>query len=262
MICHWLEVPLVHCSVGHKFYIANVLTVDTGWFLAFAEILWTTIWNGISNSNLYITTCMYFHTHDPICCVHLNNANGLAVRTRNYLDSLPDTHQQTMTCINWKFQAWDTLQDSLDHSSIDKVETSLEQQEHFSQFQDDWRTPVSHPSSCMLVNHGPSQQSCNFKEEYKPLKWDATARYYASYTNTTLSTRKSAKIQQAIRSHEDLLTTVKRCRLKWYGHVSSSAGLAKTILQGTVEGGRRQGRQKKRWEGNIREWTGLVFTMP
>ena len=28
--------------------------------------------------------------------------------------------------------------------------------------------PLSHPSSCMLVNHGPSQQSS--KEEYKPWK--------------------------------------------------------------------------------------------
>ena len=33
----------------------------------------------------------------------------------------------------------------------------------------------------------------------------------------------------------------------------------KTILQGTAEGGRRQGRQRKRWEVNIREWTGLEF---
>ena len=29
------------------------------------------------------------------------------------------------------------------------------------------------------------------------------------------------------------------------------------ILQGRVEGGRRKGRQKKRWEDNISEWTGL-----
>ena len=41
--------------------------------------------------------------------------------------------------------------------------------------------------------------------------------------------------------------------------VSRSSGLAKTILQGTVTGGRRQGRQRKRWEDNIREWTGLEF---
>ena len=36
-------------------------------------------------------------------------------------------------------------------------------------------------------------------------------------------------------------------------------GLAKIILQGTVKGRRRQGRQRKRWEDNIREWTGLEF---
>ena len=68
-----------------------------------------------------------------------------------------------------------------------------------------------------------------------------------------------AKIQQAIGPHEDLLMIVKRCKLQRYGHVSRSSGLAKTILQGTVKGGRRQGRQRKRWEDNIREWTGLEF---
>ena len=71
-----------------------------------------------------------------------------------------------------------------------------------------------------------------------------------------------AKIQQAIRPHEDLPTIVKRHKLQWYEHVSHSSGLAKTILQGTVKGGRRQGRQKKRWEDSIREWTGLEFTKP
>ena len=71
--------------------------------------------------------------------------------------------------------------------------------------------------------------------------------------------RNIAKIQQAIGPHEDLLTIVKRYKLQWYGHVSRSSGLAKTILQGRVKGGRRQGRQRKRWEDNIREWTGLEF---
>ena len=36
----------------------------------------------------------------------------------------------------WGIQAWDTLQDSTDNSSIDKVETSMEWQRYFSQFQD------------------------------------------------------------------------------------------------------------------------------
>ena len=62
-----------------------------------------------------------------------------------------------------------------------------------------------------------------------------------------------AKSQQALGPHKDLLTIVKRCKLKWYGHVSHSLGLAKTVLQSTVKGRRRQGRQKKRREDNIRE---------
>ena len=59
--------------------------------------------------------------------------------------------------------------------------------------------------------------------------------------------------------HEDLLTTIKRCKLQWYGHVSRSSGLTKTILRGKVKGGRRRSGQRKRWEDNIREWTGLEF---
>ena len=57
-------------------------------------------------------------------------------------------------------------------------------------------------------------------------------------------------------SHEDLQTIVKRRKLQWHGHVSRSSGLANTILQGTVKGGRKQGGQRKRWEDNIREGSG------
>ena len=56
-----------------------------------------------------------------------------------------------------------------------------------------------------------------------------------------------------------LYKDLKRHKLKWYGHVSRSSGLAKTILLSTVKGGRGQDRQKKRWEDSIRDWTGLEF---
>ena len=69
---------------------------------------------------------------------------------------------------------------------------------------------------------------------------------------------KRNRTRQAIRPHEDLLTTVKQRKLKWYGHMTRSSGLAKTILQGTVQGGQRRGRQKKRWEDNIPERTGMT----
>ena len=80
-----------------------------------------------------------------------------------------------------------------------------------------------------------------------------------SYKDHITNEEVRAKIQQAVGPYEDLLTTVKRRKLQWYGHVSRSSGLAKTTLQGTVKGERRQGTQRKRWEDNIREWTGLEF---
>ena len=55
------------------------------------------------------------------------------------------------------------------------------------------------------------------------------------------------------------LGDVYKRQLQWYGHVSRSSGLVKAILQGTVKGGRRQGRQRKRWQDSIREWTGFEF---
>ena len=80
-----------------------------------------------------------------------------------------------------------------------------------------------------------------------------------SYKDHVTNEEVHAKIQQAVGQHEDLLTIVKRRKLQRCGHVFRSSGLAKTILQGTVKGERRQGRQRKRWEDNIREWTGLEF---
>ena len=67
-----------------------------------------------------------------------------------------------------------------------------------------------------------------------------------SYKDHVTNEEVRAKIQQAIGPHEDLLTVVKRRKLQWYGHVSRLTGQAKTILQGTMKGGRRQGRQRKR----------------
>ena len=68
------------------------------------------------------------------------------------------------------------------------------------------------------------------------------------------------KIQAAIGEYNELMTLVKKRKLRWFGHVSRSSGLAKTILQGTVKGKRKRGRQKKSWEDNIKEWTGMDFT--
>ena len=82
-----------------------------------------------------------------------------------------------------------------------------------------------------------------------------------SYRDHITNEEVKARIGNAIGPYEDLLTAVKRRKLKWYGHVTRSSGLPKTILQGTVQGGRRRGRQRKRWEDNIKEWSGLEWNI-
>ena len=74
---------------------------------------------------------------------------------------------------------------------------------------------------------------------------------HMSYKDHVTNEEFHAKILQAIGPHEDLLTIVKRCKLQWFGHVSCSSGLAKTISQGTVRGG--EDKADRRWEDNIRE---------
>ena len=70
-----------------------------------------------------------------------------------------------------------------------------------------------------------------------------------SYEDHVTKKKVCANIQQAIGPHGDLLTIVKRRKLKWYGHVPCSSGLAKTISQSTVKGGGRQVKEVGRHQG-------------
>ena len=48
------------------------------------------------------------------------------------------------------------------------------------------------------------------------------------------------RIQNAIGVHDDLLTIVKKRKLRLHGHISRSSGMAKTILQKTVKRGKKK----------------------
>ena len=80
-----------------------------------------------------------------------------------------------------------------------------------------------------------------------------------SYKDHVTNEEVCNRIENAFGVHDDLLTMVKKRKLRWYGHISRSSGMAKTILQGTVKGAIRRGRQKKRWEDNVKEWMGMGF---
>ena len=80
-----------------------------------------------------------------------------------------------------------------------------------------------------------------------------------SYKDHVTNEEVRVKIQQAIGPHKDL-TVVKRCKLQWYPVMSHiHQDWPKPSCKAQWKGGRRQGGQRKRWEDNIREWTGLEF---
>ena len=53
-----------------------------------------------------------------------------------------------------------------------------------------------------------------------------------SYKDHVTNKEVCRKIQAAIEEYDTLLTLVKKWKLRWFGHISKSSGLAKTILQG------------------------------
>ena len=78
-----------------------------------------------------------------------------------------------------------------------------------------------------------------------------------SYKDHVTNEEVRRKIQAVIGEYDEFLTLVKKRKLRWFGHVSRSSGLAKTILQGTVKGKKKKrqteeesGRQYQRVDRN------------
>ena len=106
----------------------------------------------------------------------------------------------------------------------------------------DWCAPLSHPSSCMLVNHGPSQQS---------------SKKSTSRLNEVLPQDTTHLIQRPCYQRGSLCQGPASNRITWRPSdhrketqtavvVSRSSGLAKTILQGSVLKGQEDKADGKR----------------
>ena len=107
---------------------------------------------------------------------------------------------------------------------------------------------LSYPPSFMPVRSGYLDfDSSSRKKRIKALEIRCYRRLLnISYKYHVTNEEVRSRIQHAIGVHDDLITMVKKWKLKWYCYISRSSATAKTILQGTVEGARRRGRQKKR----------------
>ena len=56
-------------------------------------------------------------------------------------------------------------------------------------------------------------------------------------------------------TYEPIVQSIRRRKLKWYGHTIIHDNLSKTIVQCMVAGNRKCGRPK--WNDNIKEWSKL-----
>ena len=101
---------------------------------------------------------------------------------------------------------------------------------------------------------------CRVREKTQAFEMRCSRRLLnISYKDHVTYEEVRRKIQAAIAEYDEILTLVKKRKLRWFCHVSRSSGVANTILQGTVKGQRKRGRKKKIWEDNIKEWTGMDF---
>ncbi|GFS04903.1 endonuclease-reverse transcriptase [Elysia marginata] len=55
----------------------------------------------------------------------------------------------------------------------------------------------------------------------------------------------------------ELLRSIKKKKLSYFGHIKSHESLQKLILEGKVDGSRGRGRRRKSWTTNIAEMTNL-----
>ena len=81
-------------------------------------------------------------------------------------------------------------------------------------------------------------------------------KFSSSYKDHITNAESQNKITEAKGPHEELVTKVKEIKLRMYGPVTRPSRLAKTILQGTVQGKRK----RRRWEDNNTEWTGKALS--
>ena len=94
--------------------------------------------------------------------------------------------------------------------------------------------------------------------------------YRDHITNKEMETR----TENAIGLYEDLMTSVKSRKLKWYGYVTQTSGLTKTVLQGTIQADaepdrendeRKKNKNKQKNKQNktkpIREWIGFEWNI-
>ena len=82
---------------------------------------------------------------------------------------------------------------------------------------------------------------------------------YRRITRTSWKERKtnSKVLKQLGLKDTEIVITVKRRKLAYYGHIRRHNTIQKTILEGKIEGKRGRGRRRKSWIENVEETSGM-----
>ena len=83
-----------------------------------------------------------------------------------------------------------------------------------------------------------------------------------SYKDHVTNEEVRNRIQNAIGVHDNLLNMVKKQRLRLYGHISRSSGMAKDNSAGHSERCKKERKAKRKCEANIRNGQELSLEVP
>ena len=113
--------------------------------------------------------------------------------------------------------------------------------------------PYYHPN-CRTPRHWKFCESWTLTAELKKRTQVFEMKYYRrllniSYKDHVTNGDVRRKILAVIGKYDELLTLVKKRKLRWFGHVSRTSGLAKSILQDTLQKKKKKKKKKKIEEG-------------
>ena len=70
----------------------------------------------------------------------------------------------------------------------------------------------------------------------------------------------NTEVIEKLGKKRELMKEIKKRQVKYFGHVKRHDTLIKTILEDNVEGKRARGRQRYKWEDNIKRWMNISLT--
>ena len=67
------------------------------------------------------------------------------------------------------------------------------------------------------------------------------------------------EVLQLAKATSTLLSSIKKRKCKYFGHLTRENSIQRVILEGKIEGKRGKGRPRVKWMDNIKDWMNLNY---